>query len=122
MVGKPILVVEDDFGISHTLRMILTSWSWEPQAAYSLEEGRRALMTGTFRHMILDLMLPDGDGSILLREIQNLGLSIRVIVASAIGCHREVELIKAGASRVLTKPYRLELLQEALIAPRGTIQ
>ncbi len=112
--GKPILVVEDEKWISKSLQLILSSWSWDPVPAFTLEEGRRAIRTGGFRDVILDLLLPDGDGSTLLREIQSQGLPIRVVVSSACAFHREDELLALGAGGILTKPYTMKQLQAVL--------
>lgn len=83
---------------------------------FTIEEGRKHLLTGLYDHMILDLHLPDGDGAVLLWDILDLGLLVHVVVTSAIGNLREDELFSLGARHVLTKPYDIEILQRSLIA------
>lgn len=109
-----ILVIEDDPNISRTLNFILNSWGWEPTMKTTLESGLLSIQEGQFNHLILDLMLPDGDGSIVLKYIFDNNLPISTIVASAVGDQREQELYSLGAKKVLTKPYVMAALQEAL--------
>ena len=109
-----LLLVEDEARVAHTLTHFLTQMAWTVKVAPTLTDGRREFDTGLYNVVILDLMLPDGDGALLLREIRDSGSRARVVISSAIGYEREDELLKLGADIVLTKPYALELLQAAI--------
>ena len=82
-----------------------------------LAGARRALVTGRFDVMLLDLRLPDGDGRTLLLDSLHLP---PVIVLSAIGEESDVvELLELGAHDYIRKPFRTgELLARLRSAVR----
>jgi DNA-binding response OmpR family regulator len=81
--GAHVLHVEDD----ETLRaMVAELLAGEPVALHgagSLAEARAALAARHHELVILDLMLPDGDGADLLAEIASARPPVRVIIFSA---------------------------------------
>ncbi|MDP3156902.1 MAG: response regulator transcription factor [Archangium sp.] len=72
--------------------------------------------------MVLDLMLPDGDGSALCRELRTSGKGARVLMLTARTLEDDlVKGFEAGADDYLAKPYRLRelLARVAALARRG---
>lgn len=61
-----MLVVEDDASSRNALRLILAHQGWDVVVAASLREGLANLKNSP-DVVLLDLMLPDGDGADLLR-------------------------------------------------------
>ncbi len=62
-VGKQrILVVEDEFVIADTLRLILRSHGYDARTAYSAEDALETLSQWTPDLAILDVMLPNMNG------------------------------------------------------------
>lgn len=61
-----MLVVEDDDSARNALRLILAHRGWNVAVAASLSEGLASLKNSP-DIVLLDLMLPDGDGAELLR-------------------------------------------------------
>jgi len=59
-----ILVVEDDAVLSDGLRVGLSLIGATPDTVPSCADGRAALALTEFDALVLDLMLPDGSGSI----------------------------------------------------------
>jgi DNA-binding response OmpR family regulator len=79
---KPrLLVVEDDPVTAGALRALFSRRGWDVLSAGTLAEAEPLLQTNP-AWMILDLMLPDGDGATLLRAIRAGGLEIRVAVTT----------------------------------------
>ncbi|HWE03957.1 MAG TPA: response regulator [Tepidisphaeraceae bacterium] len=76
-----VLVVEDDRTSRAALISLLRLSGYEPIAAATLGEGF-ALLEKNPRFVILDLMLPDGNGSALLAHIRKNALPIRVAVTT----------------------------------------
>lgn len=100
-----ILIVEDDEYISNFISAILTSNDYGVIKAVN---GREAV-TMTASHVpdliLLDLGLPDLDGTEVLKSIRSWN-SIPVIVVSARGHEREkVEALDLGADDYVTKPF-----------------
>src|SRR6266849_8292282 len=102
-----ILVVDDEKTIADGLRLTLESEGYGVRTAGSVREALTAVLQGDSHAAIVDLMLPDGDGLHLTRELKRRDRSIEVIVITAYGSVRKaMEATKgAGAFHVLEKPF-----------------
>ncbi len=101
-----VMLVEDHTAFRQALALLL---SHEPDLevvaqAGSLAEARQALLEGRLDVAVLDLALPDGDGSDLIGELRrrNPGVSI-VVLSAAMGPGDLDEAIEARADAVLDK-------------------
>jgi two-component system response regulator DesR len=101
-----VMLVEDHTAFRQALALLL---SHEPDLevvaqAGSLAEARQALLEGRLDVAVLDLALPDGDGSELIGELRrrNPGVSI-VVLSAAMGPGDLDEAIEARADAVLDK-------------------
>ena len=70
--------------------------------------------------VLLDLMLPDGCGSDVLRKARSEGVADRVCVITGCAPAKLEEVRKLGAGRVLTKPLDVERMLEFLATTRGS--
>ena len=115
-----ILVVDDEKTIADGLRLTLESEGYGVRTAGSVREALGALVQGDPHAAIVDLMLPDGDGLQLTRELKRRDPTLEVLVITAYGSVRKaMEATKgAGAFHVLEKPFEpdelLGLLENAL--------
>src|SRR6058998_2044942 len=115
-----ILVVDDEKTIADGLRLTLESEGYDVRTAGSVREALAAVLQGDPHAAIVDLMLPDGDGLHLTRELKRRDPAIEVIVITAYGSVRKaMEATKgAGAFHVLEKPFDpdelLGLIENAL--------
>ena len=113
--GCRVLVVEDHAVTHVTMRQILSAAGHEVEAVGSLEEARLKL---PFAHcLILDLELPDGLGTDLLRELRQQRLAVRVAIVT--GTAHQALLADARALRpdaLFIKPFRPTDLLEWLDA------
>lgn len=103
-----ILVVEDDPDIALVLRLMLED-RHVVTVAGDLEQGREAHRRGLrFDLVILDVMLPDGNGLDLCREIKTTYPAVPVVVLSAYSLpqiKREAEARGCCADALLPKPF-----------------
>lgn len=117
-----ILIVEDDEDLRFVLSDNLDAQGYRVTEASSLRAAKRELERATFALVILDLMLPDGDGYTLCRELRSKKREERVLMLTARSLEDDVvQGFEAGADDYVLKPYRLrELLArvKALIARR----
>jgi two-component system KDP operon response regulator KdpE len=105
-----VLVVDDDPHLLRALRITLQAHGYSVTTA---SDGRSALLTAS-RHplalVILDLGLPDIDGTTVLRELRS-GSQVPILVLSARhGSEDKVEALDAGADDYITKPFGLDEL------------
>jgi DNA-binding response OmpR family regulator len=102
---RRILVVEDEPDIATIFRMLLGSAGHAVAHAPELAAARELLEQGpTPDLVILDVLLPDGDGIDLCREIRGRGPSPPVLVITADESASE-RAAAAGADLVLVKPF-----------------
>jgi two-component system KDP operon response regulator KdpE len=119
--GARILVVDDEPQILRAVEMKLRGAGYDVETAGTAEE---ALMKAGMRPpdaVILDLLLPDGRGTDVCRELRTWS-SAPVLVLSAVGEESEkIEALDAGADDYVTKPFSGdELLARLRAALRRT--
>jgi DNA-binding NtrC family response regulator len=106
-----ILVLEDDAALSEVLCEELAGLGHSTTPARTLAEGSALLKSAEFDVALLDLILPDGSGVDLLRQIVADELPTEAIVLTGFGeVGTAVEAMKLGAYDYLTKPTRLDEL------------
>lgn len=109
-----VLLIEDDPTSANALRVILTMRGCEVALANSLEQGLDLLGTNPTA-IIVDLMLPDGDGIEVLTRVREANLPIRVVVTTAVGDPlRLAEVYRLKPEGVLRKPIDLGELLRAI--------
>ncbi|NTX11791.1 response regulator transcription factor [Myxococcus sp. CA056] len=107
-----ILLVEDDPNLRLALRDSLEhQGGYAVEEAASVREAREHLARGAFQLILLDVMLPDGDGYTLCRSLREEGVTSPVLMLTARTLEDDVVRgFEAGAQDYLGKPYRLREL------------
>jgi len=119
---KPrVLVVDDEPQFLRALAMNLRGAGYDVETATTAAE---ALAAAGLRHadaLILDLVLPDGSGTDVTRELRQWS-DAPIIVVSAVGDEAEkIAALDAGADDYVTKPFAIgELLARLRAALRRT--
>ncbi|HEY3397767.1 MAG TPA: response regulator transcription factor [Armatimonadota bacterium] len=113
---RHILVVEDNTELARCVRQFLGAAGFEVTVAEQVAAARSRLAAGAYDLIILDLMLPDGEGLDLAREVRAAG-DTPLIVASARGNGADRMLaLECGADMYLAKPYEMEELRARVVA------
>ena len=124
MTDKPmVLIIEDDQAISNFIRVALTARDY---TCIEAATGQQGLLMLTAQHpdiVLLDLGLPDIDGTKILREIRSFS-EVPVIVVTARGQENEkAQILDNGADDYLCKPFSMvELLARIRVALRHAQQ
>ena len=93
-----ILLVEDEAKTRASIREGLSLEGWTVTETGSGDEAQRLLFTGGFDLCVLDRMLPDLEGSSILRERRRAGDTAPVLMLTALGTVDDrVEGLDAGA-------------------------
>jgi len=109
-----VLVVEDDPSSLGALSSILRLWGWDVRGVSTIADAL-PLLEKPFGRLILDLMLPDGDGVLILRHIRGRSLPTEVIVTTGVSdVHRLDEVRHLSPRTILTKPIDLERLRTCM--------
>ncbi|MEM7522985.1 MAG: sigma-54 dependent transcriptional regulator [Pseudomonadota bacterium] len=104
--ASSILLVEDTRSLSHVYQSVLDRAGYAVDCAYLAEEARAHHVGAQGRLVLLDLMLPDGDGLDLLREMRSADPTGKVIVITANGSiNKAVDAMRFGAFDFLVKPF-----------------
>ncbi len=112
-----ILVVEDSTPTRLLLERSLTSGGFEVTFASRVSTGRRHAAAEPFDAIVLDIMLPDGSGLDLCRELRALGVRAPILFLTARGdVEDRIAGLDAGGDDYLKKPFALAELQARLRA------
>lgn len=118
----PILLVEDTRSLSRLYRAALESACYDVECAFLAKEARQKHVGAAGRIVLLDLMLPDGDGLELLTEMRAADPEGKVIVITANGSvNRAVAAMRGGAFDFLVKPFDVEKLVSAVANAKAAI-
>ncbi len=106
-----VLIVEDDQKLARFVSRVMTEEGYQPDLVTSGEEAISQGKTGLYDLVLLDWMLPDGDGLHVCRELRRLGYVGPILMLTARGELREKVLgFEAGADDYLVKPFEVEEL------------
>jgi two-component system, OmpR family, phosphate regulon response regulator OmpR len=103
-----LLLIDDDRRLTEMVSGYLRGNGYEVSTAGSLADGREQLKQGVFDALLLDLMLPDGDGLDFTRELRSQPrtrrLPLLMLTARGEPMDRIVGL-ELGADDYLPKPF-----------------
>jgi FixJ family two-component response regulator len=109
-----VFVVDDDVSVRESLELLIVSAGWRPQTFASAEEFLTRSRVDGPSCLVLDLTLPDLNGLDLQERIIDRA-DIPIIFITGYGdVPTTVQAMKAGAVEFLTKPFRDDVLENAI--------
>lgn len=112
-----ILIIEDSPPTRELLRTYLEGAGHSVSFAARVSTGRDIASSDTFDVIVIDIMLPDGNGIDLCREIREEGITTPILFLSARGeVGDRVSGLDAGGDDYLRKPFALAELNARLRA------
>src|ERR1700729_3692391 len=100
-----ILIVEDEKRLSDILERTLKAEGYPGDGVHSAADGLEFIRTYHYDLVILDLQLPDGTGTGLLKRLREQGRTMPALILTARGdLDSKVENFQAGADDYVTKP------------------
>jgi two-component system response regulator PilR (NtrC family) len=107
-----LLIVDDEASLRDFLTIVFEEDGGRVETAASLAEAHAVLQKHEPDLVLCDLMLPDGSGLDLLRDIKVQNPSIPVIMITAhTSTKSAVEALKAGAHDYIAKPFDVDELR-----------
>lgn len=106
-MSAKILLVEDDAFLRDGLCEMLEKEGYGVTAVSTILDARSKITEG-YNLVILDVMLPDGNGFDFCTEIRESGNNIPILFLTA--CDDEIQIVRgldAGADDYVTKPFKL---------------
>ena len=104
------LFIDDDADFLEGVSEIATQEGFAVSSAKSLAQARELLTAEPADLVLIDLMLPDGDGIGLLRELKETANSEVIIVSGMATVDSAIEALRLGALDYLTKPLDIRSL------------
>ena len=116
MTGQRVLVVDDEPQILRALQTTLRGAGYDVETAATAESALANAAIHPPAAVILDLVLPDGTGTDVARELRT-WTAAPIVVLSAVGEEREkIAALDAGADDYVTKPFSVDELLARLRA------
>ena len=123
---KNILMVEDDSTIAFAVKYAVEQEGFNLDIAENLENARKIVNIKEYDLILLDVMLPDGNGYEFLKQLREHDEDTPVIFLTA--CDEEVNIVMGldiGGDDYITKPFRVrELISRinAILRRKGKSQ
>lgn len=112
-----LLIAEDEKELSDNIVTYLSSESYVCEQAFTYADAKMKVNVYSYDCVVLDLMLPGGDGLDILKDIRARGNPVGVIIVSAKGSlDDKVRGLGIGADDYLPKPFHLAELSMRIYA------
>ena len=112
---EKVIVLEDDQIVRKNLENVLRRRRYDVASAATIAAAQEFLSKDNFDLIFLDVRLPDGDGTDLLKAIQSRPQKPLVVVSTGFGSvESAVECMKNGAFDYLIKPFSNEQIEVTL--------
>jgi len=109
MLGKRVLVVDDEENLRHYLQMVLGEAGYQVEAASDGVEALEKMQHQSWDIILCDIRMPRMDGMAFLKQAKAKGLEGAIIMMSAYGTvDTAVEAMKIGAYDYVSKPFNAD--------------
>ena len=106
------LIVEDTEELANSLRIFLELEKNKVEVASEISEATHLVSITHFDMILLDIMLPDGDGRTFLKNLRASNNNVPVIVMTARSeISERIDLLDIGADDYIIKPFEFSELE-----------
>ena len=107
-----LLVVDDEQSLLEFLHLLFEEEGYDVDRADSVASARRTISGKNYDLVLCDILMPDGNGLDLLREIKERQPHTEVIMMTAYTSTKSaIEAMKLGAYNYISKPFDVEELK-----------
>jgi FixJ family two-component response regulator len=111
-----VFVVDDDISMRESLELLIRTAGWQPKTFASAEEFQAHSYSGIPCCLVLDLTLPGLSGLELQTRLAERTDMPIIFISGRGDVPRTVQAMKSGAFEFLTKPFREDVLLDAIRA------
>lgn len=108
-MSRRILVLDDDRGVCATLEFVLNQIGYTVRSVQNWSDARAVAQNGQFDLLISDLVMPEMDGTEVIRRFKKSFPATRIVAMSGgarIGTPDTLAIAReAGADSLLSKPF-----------------
>lgn len=105
-----VLSVDDDANLQHVISQYLEDDGYKVVTAGSVAAALEKSDTAGFDVILLDLILPDGEGTTLISRIRSKSRAPIIVVSGKDDTTEKIICLEMGADDYLTKPFELREL------------
>jgi FixJ family two-component response regulator len=109
-----VFVVDDDVSVRESLELLITSAGWRPETFASAQEFLRRARANVPCCLVLDVTLPGLNGLELQQQLGERADMPIIFITGHGDVPMSVQAMKAGAVEFLTKPFKGEVLLDAI--------
>jgi two-component system, NtrC family, response regulator HydG len=112
-----VLVVDDDRDLCESLWDLLRDHGFRVSLAHDLHNAAEKLRESSFEVVLIDMRIPDGDGSSVFRLVRSTNPRARTVLITGFRADTDrlvAELVAEGADAVQYKPFQLPELIDTL--------
>ncbi|HVT61395.1 MAG TPA: sigma-54 dependent transcriptional regulator [Thermoanaerobaculia bacterium] len=107
-----LLIVDDEPSILDFLSLLFENDGFTVETARSAAEAHQSLAGRSYDLVLCDIMMPDGNGLELLKEIKSASPNTAVVMMTAYTSTKDaIEAMKLGAYDYVSKPFDVEELK-----------
>ena len=110
MIKKSILLVDDDQRLRELLKDYLNEKNFQVFTSEDFDEAKEILGFFIFDLIILDRMMPTGDGINLIQEIKKVSKTPIIMLTAMSENNDKIDGLKTGTDDYLSKPFEPEEL------------
>jgi len=108
---KSVLVIDDDKSVLRTFRRILEKGGYDVEVAETGKEAMQKASARGFDVALIDLRLPDMDGTeLLLKAKESLGDAVKIMITGAPSVDTGTKALDEGVDVYIVKPVKPEEL------------
>jgi len=109
---ETLLIADDEASMLDFLSLLFQGEGYDVETARSAETARKALAGRNYDLVLCDILMPDGNGLDLLKEIKAADANAAVIMMTAYTSTKSaIEAMKLGAYDYISKPFDVEELK-----------
>ncbi len=117
MANPRVLFIDDELALVNNLSQLLRLMGYQTGVAIDGEQGLRAIRTGAFDVVVLDMRMPRLSGMGVLRALDGVEGAPEIIVMTGFGTIQNgLESLSHGAFDYVSKPVNIKNLVEKITA------
>jgi FixJ family two-component response regulator len=118
-VTSVVFVVDDDVSVRESLELLIRTAGWRPETFASAQEFLSRPRSTVPCCLVLDVTLPGLNGLELQQQLADRTIMPIIFITGHVDVPTTVQAMKAGAVEFLTKPFKNDVLLDAI---RGAIE
>ena len=106
-----ILIIEDEVTLNKTIAEGLKELGYQSDVVETLKDGEYYLDIRNYDLILMDWMLPDGNGIDIIGDIKlNTPKTVVVVLSARDDAESEIDALRAGADDYIRKPFDFDVL------------